>query len=82
MRQLARLVGGGQQLLGEEGVAFGAGNDRVRRQPAAAPACAASSAVNSSRSSGPSSSTSAEPERRTPSASWRMRAAEAGSSAR
>ena len=33
MRQPARLVaGGGQQLLGEEGVAFGAGNDRVRQR--------------------------------------------------
>ena len=47
-----------------------------------APARAASSAVSSSRPSGPSSSTSAEPERRAPSASLRMRAADAGSSAR
>ena len=51
-----------------------------RRQ--GAPARAASSAVNSSRPSGPSSSTSAEPERRTPSASRRIRPADAGSSAR
>jgi hypothetical protein len=39
-------------------------------------------AVSSSRPSGPSSSTSAEPERRTPSASLRMGPADAGSSAR
>ena len=41
---------------------------------------AASSAVSSPRASGPSSSTRPEPERRTPSASLRMRPAEEGSS--
>ncbi len=84
-RKPATLVaGGGEELLGEEGVALGAGDDRVgqrrrrrerRREPRAAPS-------TPGRSSGPSSSTSAEPERRTPSASRRMRSAEEGSSAR
>ena len=84
-RELAALVArGGEELLGEEGVALGAGDDRVgqRRRQRGRRRAAASSAASSSCSSGPSSSTSAEPERRTPSASRRIRSADDGSSAR
>ena len=84
-RQLAGLGSrpAGEEFLGEEGVAFGAGDDGVG-QPrlAARPARAASSAVSSPGASGPSSSTRPEPERRTPSASRRMRPVEEGSSRR
>jgi hypothetical protein len=83
-RQLAApLAGGGQQLLGEEGLP--SERERIASVSAAgggASARASSSAATSSRWSGPSSTASAEPVRRTPSASRRIRSAEASSSAR
>ena len=84
-RELAAPVArGGEELLGEERVALGAGDDRVASAPPAAERRRGPRAAPSARrgASGPSSSTSAEPERRTPSASRRMRSADAGSSAR
>ncbi len=81
--ELAAIVGGGEELLGEETGCLRSGrrSQRSRRRQGAS-ACAASKAASSSCSSGPSSSTRAEPERRTPSASRITRAADEGSSAR
>ena len=82
-RELAVLVRGSEELLGEERVAFSAGQDRVRqrrRRRGASVRC--EQRRSSSCPSGPSSSRSAEPERRTPSTSRSMRSADAGSSAR
>ena len=79
-----QVAGGGDELFCEEGIAFGAGDDRVRQRTSAGEHRRGRRAAPPSpqRSSGPSSSTSAEPERLTPSASRCMRSADDGSSAR
>ena len=83
-RELAALLPGrSEELLGEEWVALGASNDRVRqRDGVELPARAVSSSVRSSCPSGPSSSMTVEPARRTPSANRRMRNPDEASSAR
>ena len=64
----ARVAGGSEELLGEEGVALRAGDDLVRqRSPAGSRRYEPRAAPRARRApSGPSSSKTADPERRTP----------------